>query len=71
MNLASRVEGLTKELGAPLLLSRATRDAALAAPGADPLHFTAAGEAARHWGHAGEDMVLAERSLPVYIADWR
>jgi adenylate cyclase len=46
VNLASRVEGLTKELGAPLLVSRATRDAALAGPAGEALEFTAAGEAA-------------------------
>ncbi|MBK8265964.1 MAG: adenylate/guanylate cyclase domain-containing protein [Nannocystis sp.] len=46
VNLASRVEGLTKELGAPLLVSRATRDAVLAGPAGEALEFTAAGEAA-------------------------
>lgn len=45
VNLASRVEGLTKSMGAPLLVSRATRDAALAGPGAEALEFAAVGVA--------------------------
>lgn len=44
VNLASRIEGLTKEFGAPLLVSRATRDAAHASPGALEFEFDAAGE---------------------------
>ena len=64
VNLASRVEGLTKELGAPLLLSRATRDAALAAPGADPLHFTAAGEAPVKGRSRPVELFTASRSRP-------
>jgi adenylate cyclase len=64
VNLASRVEGLTKELGAPLLLSRATRDAALAAPGADPLHFTAAGEATVKGRSRPVELFTASRSRP-------
>ena len=64
VNLASRVEGLTKELGAPLLLSRATRDAALAAPGADPLHFTAAGEAPVKGRSQPVELFTASRSRP-------
>jgi adenylate cyclase len=64
VNLASRVEGLTKELGAPLLLSRATRDAALAAPGAAPLHFTAAGEAPVKGRSRPVELFTASRSRP-------
>lgn len=64
VNLASRIEGLTKELGAPLLLSRATRDAALAAPGADPLHFTAAGEAPVKGRSKPVELFTASRSRP-------
>lgn len=64
VNLASRIEGLTKELGAPLLLSRATRDAALAAPGADPLHFTAAGEAPVKGRSRPVELFTASRSRP-------
>ena len=44
VNLASRIEGLTKEFGAPLLVSRATRDAARASPGVLELEFDPAGE---------------------------
>jgi class 3 adenylate cyclase len=69
VNLASRVEGLTKELGAPLLLSRATRDAALAAPGADPLHFTAAGEAPVKGRTRPVELFTASRSRPTGSAD--
>jgi adenylate cyclase len=64
VNLASRVEGLTKELGAPLLLSRATRDAALAVPGAAPLHFTAAGEAPVKGRSRPVELFTASRSRP-------
>jgi adenylate cyclase len=65
VNLASRVEGLTKELGAPLLLSRATRDAALAAPDAEPLHFTAAGEAPVKGRSRPVELFTASRSRPM------